>query len=150
MVSKRKTRQKPPARFVLDCSVVFAWFFADEANSYADAVAESLLQTTAIVPSLWTLEVANTLIVGERRRRSTQAQADTFLSRLTRLPIMVDDETAQQAWSATLDLARQHVLSSYDACYLELALRKNAPLATLDENLKKVATKIGVSLYKGQ
>jgi predicted nucleic acid-binding protein len=151
VAGKRKPsriRKQVPAQFVLDCSVVFAWYFADENSVYADAIATSLVRAQALVPSLWPLEVANTLLTGERRKRSTQAQASSFLARLAALPIIVDDFTTQHAWSSTISLARVHGLSSYDATYLELAVRRHVPLATLDDNLKAAATKVGLELYK--
>jgi predicted nucleic acid-binding protein len=100
-----------------------------------------------VVPALWPLEVANTLVVGERRKRSTPAQAATWLSLLEAFPITVDAETAAHAWVETLALARAQDLSAYDAAYLELAMRRGLPLATLDEKLKKAATAVGVGLY---
>src|SRR5438045_3620124 len=109
----------PDPRFVLDCSVVLAWYFADESDPFADAVAASLPGATAVVPSLFHLEIANILVVGERRRRSTAAQATAFLSRLAALPIVVDAQTDTRAWSDTMALARAHGLSAYDAAYLE-------------------------------
>src|SRR5687768_7207243 len=41
----------------------------------------------------------------------------------------------------TLALARQHMLSVYDAAYLELGLRRGAALASLDQPLREVAKK---------
>lgn len=137
-----------PELFVLDCSIVFSWYFADESNSYADNVARSLKKRHAVVPGVWSLEVANTLVVGERKKRSTHAQASTFLLRLSHLPITIDDQTSQQAWRTTMDLARKCVLSSYDASYLELAVRKSIPIATLDQSLTAAADSLGVKLYK--
>lgn len=134
-------------RLVLDTSLTLAWYFADEANPYADAVAQTLASAEAIVPSLWPLEVANALVMGERRKRSTEAQASTFLARLGTLPIVIDEETDARAWSDTLSLARAHKLSAYDAAYLELAMRRGLPLASLDDKLKAAATAVGVGLY---
>ena len=75
-MSKKKGIAKAPTEgLVLDCSIVMAWFFADESSDYADLVARQLPERRAFVPSNWPLEVANTLLVGERRKRSTQAQA---------------------------------------------------------------------------
>src|SRR3954471_6463422 len=105
-------------RLILDTSLTLAWYFADEANPYADAVAQSLAWGEAMVPSLWPLEVANALVTGERRKRSTEAQASTFLARLGTLPIVIDDETDARAWTDTLSLARAHNLSAYGAAYL--------------------------------
>lgn len=131
-------------RFVLDGSLALAWYFADEASPYADAVAQGLATREAVVPMLWRLEIANALVVGERRRRSTQAQAAAFVARLERLPIVVDDQTDARAWGETLRLARAHTLSAYDAAYLELAMRLGLPLASLDGQLLAASAAVGV------
>ena len=99
------------------------------------------------MPDHWHLEVANTLLVGERRRRCTQADTVAWMSFLTELPIAVDDETRAHAFTDTTHLARSHNLSSYDAAYLELAMRRGLPLATLDDKLKAAAQAVGVALY---
>jgi predicted nucleic acid-binding protein len=138
----------PAPRFVLDCSVVLAWYFADESDPFADAVAASLARATAAVPSVFHLEIANILVVGERRKRSTEAQAATFLTRLAALPIVVDGQTDTRAWSDTMALARAHGLSAYDAAYLELAVREGLPIATLDDRLKAAAKAVGVPFFK--
>ena len=134
-------------RFVLDGSLALAWYFADEANPYADAVAQGLATREAIVPSLWRLEIANTLVMGERRKRSTQAQAAAFVARLELLPIVIDDKTDAHAWNETIRLARACKLSAYDAAYLEIAMRRGLPLASLDNQLKAAATAVGVRLF---
>lgn len=134
------------ARFVLDCSITLAWYFADETNAYADSVAQSLADAEAFAPGLWHLELANALVTGERRKRSTSAQAAAFLSYIETLPIIIDDETNAHAWSDTMHLARTQNLSAYDAAYLELAMRRGLPLATLDEKLKMAASAVGVPL----
>ena len=133
--------------FVLDCSVVMAWYFVDEADPYADGVADSLISHCATVPALFHLEIANILLLGERRKRSTEAQASAFLSRLTSLPIRVDDQTVARAWSDTIALARSHELSIYDAAYLELAVRIKVSIATLDEKLRSAAKAIGIPIF---
>jgi predicted nucleic acid-binding protein len=135
-------------RCVLDNSIAIAWCFADEANAYADAIANRFPGIEAWVPSLWPLEVANALLTGERRGRSTQADTATWTNFLACLPITVDDETNARAWNDTLNLARAQKLSAYDAAYLELAMRKGVPLATLDVKLKAAAVAVGVPLYQ--
>lgn len=137
----------PRKEFVLDGSVTMAWYFADESNAYADTVLTDLETGRAVVPSLWPLEVANTVLVGERRKRSTEAQAAAWLGILEQLAIEVDGGTASHAWGSTLALARSHNLSSYDASYLELAMRRGLPLATLDGKLKSAAQAVGVPIY---
>lgn len=144
----RKRHEAPATTFVLDCSLTVAWFFEDETNRYAQAVEDSLPTAAAIVPTLWPLEVANALLMGERRKRATEAKVTTFLRLLEALPIALDDETATRAWQQSLHLARSHRLSVYDATYLELALRYGLPLATLDNRLTAAARAAGVPAYK--
>ena len=137
----------PKERLVLDCSVALCWYFRDEADPYADGVATKLTSTEAVVPSLWPLEVANAVLMGEQRNRSTQADAQRWIAVLETLPITLDGETAAHAWNDTLKLARAQNLSAYDAAYLELALRRGLPLATLDAELKAAAQAVGVPLF---
>src|SRR5437899_575882 len=144
----KKRSKKKAGEFVLDCSVTMAWYFKDEANAYAKAVRRSLSKVHAVVPGLWPLEVANILVLGERRQRSTEAEASQWLRYLQMLPIRVDDETAARAWSDILHIARSYDLSAYDASYVELAIRLGLPLASLDDKLKATAASAGVAEYK--
>ncbi len=146
MPSKKRTR-KSPKRFVLDCSIVMAWAFEDEADAYAESVGDAMPDARAFVPSLWPLEVANCLLVGERRKRTTEVKVLQFLAEVRTMPIIVDEQTAPRAWRETLALARTHQLSVYDATYLELASRRGLPLATLDGKLKAAAAAVGVPLF---
>jgi len=127
--------------------VTLAWYFKDEAHDYANSVRRSLSRAAAIVPVLWPLEVANILVLGERRQRSTEAEASKWLGYLQMLPIRVDDETAARAWSDILHVARSYDLSAYDAAYVELAIRLGLPLASLDDKLKAAAASAGVAEY---
>ena len=135
--------------FVLDGSVTMVWGFEDEADEYAEAILERMPDLQAHVPSLWPLEVANALLVGERRRRITPAETARFIAILGAFPITVDDQTVGHAWADTMHLARAHNLSSYDAAYLELAIRLGLPLAALDGKLKTAAGAMGVPLFEG-
>jgi|SRR3972149_696804 len=134
------------SRFVLDCSIAMSWCFEDESQQVADSVLDRLLQEQVIVPAIWILEVANVLLIGERKGRLTPAQTAHFLAMSETLPIIVD----QPAWSKTLgdifSLARTYQLTAYDASYLELAMREGAILATLDESLSAAAAKAGVEI----
>ena len=138
---------KPAAGFVLDNSIVMSWIFEDETSAYAEAVLARLASTRAVAPSLWPLEVANALLAGERRKRIAEAKMIQWLAVLGALPIDVDGETAAHAWGDTIALARGHKLSAYDGAYLELAIRRRLPLATLDGPLKAAAKAVGVNLY---
>ncbi len=133
--------------FVLDSLVTMAWGFDDEDDAYAVTILDKLHELQAYVPSLWSLEVANALIVGERRGRSTSADSARFLAILGTFPIVVDDETVARAWTDSLHLARAHDLSAYDAAYLEPAIRRGLPLACLDGKLKAGAIAAGVPLF---
>ena len=139
----------PQMQFVLDGSVTMVWGFEDEADEYAEAILERMPDLQAHVPSLWPLEVANALLVGERRGRITSAETARFLAILGAFPITVDDQTVAHAWTDTMHLARAHNLSSYDAAYLELAIRLGLPLAALDGKLKTAAGAMGVPLFEG-
>jgi predicted nucleic acid-binding protein len=148
MAKDKRHARKSSGDFVLDNSIVMAWSFADEVDEYADAVLDRLTSTRAVVPVLWPLEVANALLMGERRKRSTEAESIKWTAILSTLPIVIDGETNAHAWSATMSLARGQNLSAYDAAYLELAIRRGVPLATNDEKLKVAAKAVGVALFE--
>jgi predicted nucleic acid-binding protein len=130
--------------FVIDTSIAMAWCFEDEATEATDAVLDRLRDEEAAVPAIWPLEVANVLLVAERRGRLSEAQASRFLELLTQLPIEVDDAPGDLA--GIVAAGRRHDLSSYDASYLVLAERLGASLATLDQRLAKAAERAGVKL----
>jgi predicted nucleic acid-binding protein len=134
-------------RFVLDNSIVMSWCFQDEASRYADAALDALETSEAIVPSVWPLEVANVLLVAERKRRLSRADTTRFVSLVRSLPILVEDETPDRILGEILALAREYGLSSYDASYLDLAVRTSLPMATLDQHLRKAARRCGVPLW---
>lgn len=136
--------------FVLDASVALLWL-VPETNAagvaYADAALEALKESQAMVPSLLALEVANVVAKVEFKGLVSEADSQRFITLLGRLNLVVDQATASQALGDTLNLARRYKLSAYDAAYLELALRKSLPLATLDAGLAKAARSAGVSLF---
>ena len=125
---------------VLDCSVTMAWVYADETTPAVRKVFESMISGGAWIPALWRLEVANVLEMGVRRRRHDGAFRDAALADLALLPLQLDPETDRHAWGATARLARRHGLTLYDAAYLELARRRDIPLATLDDALRAAAS----------
>lgn len=129
--------------FVLDASVALAWAFADEEHPVAAAALALMRNDKGCVPSLWWFEVRNVLIVNERRGRLRETDTALFLRKLARLPIVIDRAPEE---AAVLALARRHGLTVYDACYLELAERHTAPLATLDETLAQAAQRENISL----
>jgi predicted nucleic acid-binding protein len=133
---------------VIDGSTALGFLLADEQ-------AEASLQTldalengiSAFVPAHWCVEVANGLIMTERRKRASQADITEALNLVAALPVITDEETARRSGSDTIALARQYGLTIYDAAYLELAMRRGASLATTDRDLTKAAKAAGVSLF---
>lgn len=125
---------------VLDSSVTLAWIYSGETTEAVRQVFDQISQSGgAWVPGIWRLEVANVLEMGVRGKRHSADFRDATLADLAQLPIQTDAETFQQAWHATLLLAERHRLTLYDSAYLELALRKNLPIATLDADLRAAA-----------
>jgi predicted nucleic acid-binding protein len=136
-------------RFVLDASVTLAWCFPDEHTSYAEAVLDRLANgVEAVAPAIWPFEVANALLVGEKRQRVTVAQVTSILWRIADLPISIDPVRIDHAFRQVLPLARQAQLTEYDAAYLELALRLGLPIATLDAQLRQSAKAAGIVLLR--
>ena len=131
---------------VLDASVTLSWAFEDEASEYTEAALEVTSREGALVPALWPLEVANGLLVAERRGRLTEADTVAFLSLLRQLPIEVEPEMPDEVFGEVLALARAYGLSLYDAAYLHAAMRYALPLATRDESLREAARRVGVDL----
>ncbi len=134
-------------RFVLDNSVAMLWLLPQSQPggvAYADLVLAELGRVGAVVPGLWPLEAANVVAKAQSRGVVTAQQATEFVALLGQLDLVVDPATAVHALGRTLELARAHHLSAYDAAYLELALRQRCALATLDAALAAAAEAAGV------
>ncbi len=137
--------------FVLDNSVAMRWLLASKKVSdqkYAEQVLESMRHVDALTPNLWHLEAVSVLLGAEKRGEVSLGEIERFISQLENLPIQVDSLTAHQAFSRTLSLSRAYKISSYDASYLELAMREGLSLSTLDKKLIKAAKKADVEIYK--
>jgi predicted nucleic acid-binding protein len=128
------------SNLVLDCSITAAWFFEDEFTPHSEKIRQLMLQkdTTAMVPAIWSSEISNVLIQAERRKRITSEKVNQALQVLSQLPIEIDYLPIGNMGHVML-LCRKHKLTSYDATYLELAIRKNAGLATQDKKLFQAA-----------
>lgn len=135
--------------FVIDNSIVMSWCFKDETDNYADAVLNKLEYSTAFVPCIWPLEVGNVLLVAERNKRLRQADSIRFIALLSELPIVVEPESPDRMMNEIVSIARAYDLSTYDASYLDLAMRKGIPIATLDKGLLRAAKKSNVPVIKG-
>ena len=134
------------AVLILDCSLAMTWLFVDEITTQTAKILDRLDEELALVPTLWFLEITNVVALAERKGRITLAEGSKFVNNLTMLKIESDAEAPELAFDELLPLCRAHQLTSYDAVYLELAVRRKLPLATLDEPLRKAAKKLGVKL----
>tara|TARA_R100001509_G_scaffold165478_2_gene147314 strand:- start:310 stop:702 length:393 start_codon:yes stop_codon:yes gene_type:complete len=126
------------------------WLLASNKASdqrYAESVLKSLVNAEAIVPNLWHLEAANVLLGATNRKEIEVSEFERFTVQLENLPISVDALTANQVFGHTISLAKAYQLTSYDAAYLELALREGLPLATLDKDLLRAAKRSDVEIY---
>ena len=130
--------------FVLDCSVTVAWLFDDETTPETDALLDRLKDDRALVPMLWHLEIANVLARAQRHKRISGAQVAAHGNLLSRLPILTDAETQSRAFGEILAIAGTQRLSTYDAAYLELAMRRGMALATIDKALVRAARHVDV------
>ena len=132
--------------FVVDNSVALAWCFEDEQTQPIMDLLDRVAVTGAVAPSLWPLEALNGLLMAERRKRLDSERRQRLAGFLRGLPVTLDTETADQAWTVTARLAERHRLTLYDAAYLELAQRRKLPLATLDEDLIRAGKALGMTL----
>ena len=131
--------------FVLDNSVVTGWYLSDQSSDYSRAIAKRLQSDRALVPPLWQMELANVLRTACTKGKLPLAHARQIIDTLGQLPIEVDAGPAP-GQRQLFELAMRHDLSSYDAAYLELAMRHGLAIATLDAQLKRAAAAAGVDL----
>ena len=130
---------------VLDCSSVLAWFFEDERDADALRLMDALAAARAHVPPLWPYEIANAMLVAERRGRLKADSITDGMEAMEALDIVV--EPGKTIERELVELARQNSLSVYDASYLALAMHLKIPLATRDAKLKRAAKSVGVKLF---
>jgi predicted nucleic acid-binding protein len=140
------TSTELPRALVVDASVCLPWILIDEASADSERLLLELPRLTLWAPPLWRLEMANAVVIGERRKRVRAEFRDEMIEALERLPVRIDETPAGLA--RTVDLAARHGLTVYDAAYLELALRRKLPLATLDDALRRAAPAVGVNLFE--
>jgi predicted nucleic acid-binding protein len=135
--------------FVADASVALGWIHPAQATAETAAMLDAIDDGARLeVPALWPLEVANALTVLVRRRKLTEQERQGALGWLRGLPVRIDHEMAALAFSRLAELAAIHRLSVYDAAYLELAQRRQLPLACRDGPLRAAAKQAGLALWK--
>jgi predicted nucleic acid-binding protein len=134
------------ALYVPDASFILGWGVDEDAFESRAKVVERMAREGGIVPSLWRLEVANALLMGVRRGRWTMAQGREVLADISKLGIDIDEATSSHAWGRTLLLAERHGLTEYDAAYVELAIRADGILLTLDHEMARAARAEGLEV----
>lgn len=132
--------------FVIDSSIALSWLLPDERGTPSDALIDRLVDSGAVAPSLWWLEVSNALLSARRRGRVGDRDVDRALALLGALPIVADVEPPTQLVGKIAALARKHGLTTYDASYLDLAQRRGWPLATIDAKLRAASAAEGITL----
>jgi predicted nucleic acid-binding protein len=130
--------------FVIDNSISSGWFIRNQATPYSETIAVRLQDDRAVAPPIWELEFANVLRTACLRKALTAQTAQEVAARIASLPIDVDRQAVRPA--ELLSLALRYGLTSYDAAYLELALRRQLPIATLDAALCEAAMACGVGV----
>ena len=132
--------------FILDSSVALAWVLPDERNPTLDHLCDRLADDIALAPPVWPLEIGNVLLVAVKRGRLTAKDVSQLVTELRALPLEVDFNSTERALEDTLNLARKYDLTTYDASYLELAKRRDLPLATLDTKLRQASVSAKITL----
>lgn len=132
------------SQWIIDASLALGWYLTDEGDrTYGLEVLEALKANEALVPFLWTYEVANGLVMAYRRKRLAESDITTILESLRALPIAVDPPDADKVLELPA-LALKHQLTAYDAAYLELALRMKLPIATKDGAMRRAMASSGI------
>ncbi|KQT32394.1 hypothetical protein ASG29_11425 [Sphingomonas sp. Leaf412] len=134
--------------FILDASMALSWYFRDEFTDHTRAVSVLSDEQTVVVPQHWFAEIANGMLVGERRKRTTTGDSAAFAGRIALLNLEVDAIDPAAMFDRILPLARAHRLTVYDTLYLELAERRGLPLASLDDDLNNAARRVGIALVE--
>jgi len=126
--------------------MALSWCFPDEATPRTEALLDQLREAQGFVPQVWALEVTNVLLSRERSKRYSEAEVFGMLEILARLPLRVDIRTSGYIFTRILQVARAQGLTTYDASYVELALRVDLPLASNDREMRDAAASLGIEV----
>lgn len=132
---------------MLDASLALAWALDEAETLYTRAVLAEVLEHVVTVPTVWPLEIVNAALTAARRGRIDVDEVPVLIELVRGLDVEVDGQGHLVAFDDVADLARRHGLTSYDAAYLELALRRETPLATVDAGLARAARAAGIALF---
>lgn len=134
---------------VIDCSVTAAWLLRSQRTDLTEAILDRASREAILVPPLWHVEMANVLVVAQRRRLATASEVTEFVNRLGDLALVTAEDSGSRSLRDVRILAVEQKLSAYDAVYLDLAMRTGLPLATKDEDLIKAAKRVGAVIARG-
>ena len=144
---RKISKYSDSCEFVLDSSMALSWFFQDEATPYTASVRKALNTGTALIPTLWHYEIVNTLYIGWKRGRCTTNEILKWIKRLDELPIIPASIEPQRMMNDWIALAIKHEITVYDASYLLLSWEARLPIASLDNNVIKVAISLGIDRF---
>lgn len=132
---------------IVDCSFIMSSFLPDENNENIDNIYHQIIQNKYKVyaSAIFFLECSNVLAIALRRKRITDEQFNEYVNLLSLLPINIDKFCASpEALYIIGNLARKYNLTTYDASYLEIAMRMEAAIATLDNNLINISKALNI------
>ncbi|MBX7147813.1 type II toxin-antitoxin system VapC family toxin [bacterium] len=134
-------------KLVIDCSIAMSWCFEDEISEEADKILNEITRYELVVPVLWWFEISNVLVVAERKKRMKSAHSNQFIRTLKMYPFTVDTLQVEHRLDDILAFARKHLLTFYDASYLELAHHMDCALATKDKALIKACSEAKIKVF---
>jgi predicted nucleic acid-binding protein len=127
----------PHALVVLDASAALALLLAEAEGSAVEEIVKATISIDGqiFVPGLFWCELGNALLMAERQNRLDAHASTTALSSFAHLPIVTHQDSDIATLNRIIALAQETGLTFYDATYLELALRYEAPLKSFDTHL---------------
>ena len=131
----------------MDAAVGFSWVYHDQATPETHALLNEIASgVKVVVPSFWFLEMANVLLMAQRRHKLSAPQRKAASEKLAAMQFTVDEEAARNAFGQISELAEKHGLTVYGAIYLEIALRRKMALASRDEALRSAGKRCGLKV----
>jgi predicted nucleic acid-binding protein len=129
---------------VLDASAAVRLVFPDEPTP--DGLIDIIAEGENVVPAIWLYEVANAVAIGRRVGRFDDDTAARIVAQFAALPSQVQPFAPSHVLDEVLPLALETGLTTYDAAYLALAVRRGLPLLTLDARLRDAARARGIEV----
>jgi len=127
----------PHSLIVLHASAALALLFAENEGTEIEEILNDTISINGqiFVPGLFWFELGSALLMAERKNRIDRQSNITAVASFARLPIVTHQESDYTIRNRIMDLARETGLTYYDASYLELAVRYEAPLKSFDTHI---------------